>query len=134
MEKMLHNASIFIIGVVVGSLTVPALSAQVRVNKQTTLMTTDLTGWCDGKEVIVTLSEYGPGTTEKHYHPGHSFGYVIEGSQISTQEGKPPITVRTGDVLYEEPMRVNISANSSPAKVVTFRILEKGKPATIRVP
>src|SRR5262245_24078793 len=97
MGNLLRSVSIFAIGVIVGSLTVPALSAQVRSAKVTRLITTDLAG-CDGKEVIVELNEYGPGTNGTHYHPGHSFAYVIEGSQIITVEGKAARTLRAGDV------------------------------------
>jgi hypothetical protein len=53
MEKMLRSAVIFVIGVAVGSLAIPALSQQVRSLKTTRLMTTDLAGFCDGKEVVV---------------------------------------------------------------------------------
>jgi hypothetical protein len=134
MGKVLRSASIFVIGVAVGSLTIPPLSAQVRTLKTTRLLTTDLAGFCDGKVVVVDYSEVEPGASAKHYHPGYSFGYMIAGSQISTQEGRPPFATRTGEILLEEPMRVNVSENSAPAKVVTFRILEKAKPETVPVP
>jgi len=134
MEKMLRSAAIFVIGVAVGSLTFPALSQQVRTLKTTRLMTTDLAGFCDGKEVVVDYSEVEPGASAKHYHPGYSFGYVIEGSETSTQEGRPPTVIHKGEVLLEQPMQVNVSENSAAAKTVTFRILEKGKPESVRVP
>jgi quercetin dioxygenase-like cupin family protein len=134
MEKMLRSAAIFGFGAAVGSLTIPELSAQVRTLTTTRLITTDLAGFCDGKEVVVDYSEVAPGASAKHHHPGYSFGYMIEGSQTSTQAGKPAIVVRKGELLLEEPTQVNISENLAPAKVVTFRILEKGKPQTVRVP
>jgi hypothetical protein len=134
MEKMPRSVATFVIGVAVGSLVMPALSQQVRTLKTTRLVTTDLAGFCDGKEVVVDYSEVAPGASAKHYHPGYSFGYMIEGSQTSTQEGRPPVVVRKGELLLEEPAQANISENSAPAKVVTFRILEKGKPETVRVP
>jgi AraC-like ligand binding domain len=134
MEKTLRSAAIFVIGAIVGSLTIPELSAQVRTLATTRLITTDLAGFCDGKEVVVDYSEVAPGTTSKHIHPGYSFGYMIEGSQTSTLEGRPPIVVRKGELLLEDPKQANVSENSAPAKVVTFRILEKGKPQSARVP
>jgi quercetin dioxygenase-like cupin family protein len=134
MEKMPRSAATFVIGVAVGLLVMPALSQQVRTLKTTRLVTTDLAGFCDGKEVVVDYSEVAPGASAKHYHPGYSFGYVIEGSQTSSQERRPPIVVRKGELLLEEPTQANISENSAPAKVVTFRILEKGKPQTVRAP
>ena len=134
MEKMLRSAAIFVIGAAVGSLAIPELSAQVRTLQSTRLITTDLTGFCDGKEVVVDYSEVAPGASSKHYHPGYSFGYMIEGSQTSTHEGRPPVEIRSGELLVEKPMEANVSENSAPAKVVTFRILEKGKPQAVRVP
>jgi len=134
MEQLLRSAAIFVIGVAVGSLAIPALSQQVRTLKTTRLMTTDLAGFCDGKEVVVDYSEVSPGASAKHYHPGYSFGYMIEGSQTSTQEGRPPIVIRKGELLLEQPAQVNVSENSAPAKTVTFSILEKGKPESVRGP
>jgi oxalate decarboxylase/phosphoglucose isomerase-like protein (cupin superfamily) len=134
MGNVLRSAAIFGIGVAVGSLTIPALSAQFRSANVTRLITTDLTGFCDGKEVIVELNEYGPGTNGKHYHPGHSFGYVTEGSQTITVEGQAAKTFRAGDVSHEEPNQVHTSENSATVKLFLLRILEKGKPETVRVP
>ena len=134
MGKMFGSASIFVLGVVVGSLTVSALSMQVRTQKTTRLMTTDLTGWCEGKEIIVDYQEEGPGQSAKHYHPGYSFSYMIEGSRTVKEDGAPPQIVRTGGIHFEAPMKANISENAGPAKVVTFRIVEKGKPESVQVP
>lgn len=132
MGNWLRIAAIFGIGVVVGSLTIPPLSAQFRSAKITRLITADLAGFCDGKEVIVELNEYGPGTNGKHYHPGHSF--VTEGSQTITVEGQAAKTLRAGDVTHEEPNQVHTSVNSATVKLFLIRILEKGKPETVRVP
>src|SRR5882757_10859586 len=134
MKSILRSTGIFVIGAAIGSLMIPELSAQVRTLNSTRLITTDLTGFCDGKEVVVDYSEVAPGASSKHYHPGYSFGYMIEGSQTSTQGGRPPIVIRRGELLLEQPMQTNVSENSAPAKVVTFRILEKGKPQGVRVP
>ena len=97
-------------------------------------MTTDLAGWCDGKEAVVEYSEEDPGPSAKHYHPGHSFSFMIDGSRTVTVDGMPVQTVRAGEIHYEAPLRPNISNNASPAKVVTFRILEKGKAESVPVP
>ena len=59
---------------------------------------------------------------------------MIEGSEISTQEGRSPIVIHRGEVLLEQPMQVNVSENSAAVKFVTFRVLEKGKPETVGVP
>jgi hypothetical protein len=132
-------ATVFLSGVIVGSGTnAAALSAQVaaqgRAQETTKLMTTDLAGWCDGKEIVVEYHEEGPGPSSKHYHPGHSFSYMIEGSRTVTVDGMPVQVVRAGEIHYEAPMRANISNNASAAKVVTFRIMEKGKTESVVVP
>ena len=135
MRMLLRSVLIFALGVVVGSFTSHgAINAQVRTQKTMRLMTTDLAGWCDGKEAVVEYQEEGPGSSAKHYHPGHSFSYMVEGSRTVTVDGQPPQIIRAGEVHYEAPMRANISDNASSAKVLTFRILEKGKPASVPVP
>ena len=122
------------LGVAVGSMTLPALSAQVRTTNVTKLMITDLAGWCDGKEMVVEINSSTPGTSGKHYHPGHSFNYVIEGAQIVSAEGSPSRTIRAGEVFHEAPMTVSTSESPSSTKMVTVRILEKGKPETVYLP
>jgi quercetin dioxygenase-like cupin family protein len=135
MGSIFRTASIFVVGIVVGSVAVSTLRAQTyRTVKSTKLMTTDLTGWCDGKVVVVEVSDFSAGSSAKHYHPGHSFGYVLEGSQTAHVDGKPPIVSRVGDVYYEAPMQAATSESPAPLKMITFRILEKGKPETVNVP
>jgi hypothetical protein len=132
-----HITVAFLSGVIVGPHVIPALSAQVGTPvkaQRTTLITTDLAGWCDGKEAIVEYSEETAGVGAKHYHPGHSFSYVIEGSRSITADGIPAQVVPTGGLQYEAPMKASASNNLSPAKVITFRILEKGKAETVLVP
>ena len=69
MGNLLRSAAIFGFGVVVGSLTIPALSAQFRSAKVTRLITTDLTGFCDGKDVIVELNEVRSGNERQALSP-----------------------------------------------------------------
>ena len=70
-ERIFYIACAFAIGLFIGQLTAPVVSAQFRTVKTTRLLTKDLASWCDGKEVSVELNEAGPGTSGKHYHPGH---------------------------------------------------------------
>ena len=131
---MLRTACIFVLGAIVGSYAIPAVNAQFRNVTNNRLLTVDLAGWCEGKEVTVELSDAGAGTSGKHYHHGHSFTYIIEGSEEYVQEGKPVKTVKAGDVLHEVPMGIHTAANQTRVKLLTFRLMEKGKPATVRVP
>jgi hypothetical protein len=99
----------------------------------TELKRVDLGTWCDGKEVTIAIEEIGPQHQGKHYHPAYSFAWMIEGSQTRMVEGRPPQTFGVGDVVEERPMEVSESDILTPTRVLLFRILEKGKPASTRV-
>jgi uncharacterized cupin superfamily protein len=123
----------FVLGILVGQLGIPSAYAQFRDVKSERLLTADLTGWCDGKEVTVDLNAVGPGTSGKHYHPAHSFTYVLEGSETYALEGQPSKIVKTGDVLHEPPMQAHTVDNLSRVKLLVVRVIEKGKEATVRL-
>ena len=127
-------ACVFILGLVAGHWAIPVVTAQFRDVQTNRLLTTDLVGWCDGKEVTVELNEAGPGSSGRHYHPGHSFTWIVEGIQDYSVEGRPAKTARTGEVLHEAPMEVHAVANKSPVKLLVIRVVDKGKPATVRLP
>jgi hypothetical protein len=59
---------------------------------------------------------------------------MIEGSQVRYVAGKPPQTFRAGDVTQENPGEISESDIVTPTKVLLFRILQKGQPATTRIP
>ncbi len=111
-----------------------SLEAQARGGKVTELKRVDLGAWCQGKEVTVSIEEIAPQHQTKHFHPAYSFAYMLEGSQTRMVEGRPPQAFHVGDVSQEDPMQVSESDILTPTKVVLFRILEKGKPATTSVP
>jgi quercetin dioxygenase-like cupin family protein len=117
----------FVLGVVTACLAIPSVSAQFRTGRTATLLTTDLKGWCDGKEVAVELNEFGPGTSGKHYHPGHSFTWILEGSETYTVDGKPSRVVKPGEILHEEPQQLHTVDNDAPVKLLVFRVVEKGR-------
>ena len=134
MRTIIQMVSIFVLGIAVGSIAIPALSAQSRSTDVKELTHTDLGTWCPGKEVTIALQESGPGISSRHYHPGHSYSYVIEGSETRMVDGKPPQVARVGDVIHEEPMQVGETQNNASVKLLVFSILEKGQPVTTRVP
>jgi len=90
-----------------------------------------------GKEVIMQLVEFAPrGASGKHWHPGHEAFYVLEGSGTYEQEGRPPMAVKAGDVVYGPAKVVREGKNASataPFKVVVFRIHERGQPIGVTV-
>jgi quercetin dioxygenase-like cupin family protein len=118
----------------IGHLAIPTMYAQFRTVNTTRVLTADLADWCDGKEVTVELNEAGPGTSGKHYHPAHSFTYIIEGSETYALDGQVSKTVRAGDVLHEPPTQVHTVDNLSRVKLLVVRVIEKGKQATVQLP
>ena len=133
MLAMVRYVAVFFIGALLGSQGFAVISAQSSRNT-VRVMQRDLGGWCDGKEVIVDISEQGPGPGARHYHHAHSFTLMLEGSRDVIADGEAPHTIKAGEIHYETPMMVNATNNTSPVKVVTFRIQEKGKPETVTVP
>ncbi len=89
----------------------------------------------DGKEGIVQFVEFLPrGASGTHYHPAHTFGYVLEGTLTVESEGHPPVTVKAGEAFQEAPGHVHDGKNltGGPLKVVVFRVHPKGQPITVR--
>ena len=89
----------------------------------------------EGAEVIVSVIELGPGLTlPKHYHPGEEFIYVLEGSAIVWQQGKPDVTLGAGEI-YRIPLQQVHTAvtGDSGARAVVFRVHKKGQPERIPV-
>lgn len=124
------------VGIAVGVIGSRGLTAQQDTIKRTALLKTDLEG-IQGKEGIVLMVELAPGAaTGKHYHPGHEFAYVMEGSALVETEGKPPATMKRGSVAHLAPNEVHNVKNpskSEPMKALVFAIYEKGQPSTVSV-
>jgi hypothetical protein len=99
----------------------------------TELKRVDLGSWCQGKEAVISIEQIAPQHQGKHSHPAFSFAWMIEGSQTRFVDGKPPQTFRVGDVTQEDPGEVSESDILTPTRVLLFRILQKGQPATTRV-
>src|SRR4030095_4369055 len=57
-----------------------------------------------GREVVQVRVDLAPGVAfGKHTHPGEEIIYVLEGSLEYQVEGKPPITLKAGEVLFIPP-------------------------------
>ncbi len=100
------------------------------------LLKTPLAGIA-GKEANVVLFDVGPGwKIGKHFHPGHVFVYVIQGSIKIEMEGEPVEVMGPGDVLHELPDRNMVANNISStkgAKFLVFQVGDIGKPVTVKV-
>ena len=84
-----------------------------------------------GREVVQTIVELAPGTTApRHTHPGEEIIYVLEGRWEYTVEGKPPVTLKAGDVLFIPAGTIHSARNvgtGRAAELATY-IVEKRKP------
>jgi quercetin dioxygenase-like cupin family protein len=84
-----------------------------------------------GREVIQVLVEFAPGAAfPKHTHPGEEIVYVVEGSLVYEVDGKPPVTLESGDVLFIPAGAAHAVRNTgrgSGAELATY-VVEKGKP------
>jgi quercetin dioxygenase-like cupin family protein len=85
----------------------------------------------EGREGVQVIAEI-PSTvaTGRHTHPGEEMGYVLEGTIQFEAEGKPPATLKAGDVFFVEAGRVHEAKNvgQGAAKVLATYVVEKGKP------
>ena len=85
--------------IVASGLTLYVARAQQPGIKRTDLQRHDLS--FPGREVIQARVEFDPGVSfPKHRHPGEEIIYVLEGSLEYQVEGKPPVTLKAGDVLF----------------------------------
>ena len=99
----------------------------------TELKRVDLGSWCEGREAVISIEQIAPQHQGRHSHPAYSFAWMIEGSQTRFVDGKPPQTFHVGDVTQENPGEISESDILMPTKMLLFRILQKGQPATTRV-
>ena len=84
-----------------------------------------------GREVVQTIVELAPGTTApRHTHRGEEIIYVLEGTWEYTVEGKPPVTLKAGEVLFIPAGTIHSAKNvgsGNGAELATY-VVEKGKP------
>ena len=89
-----------------------------------------------GHEVVTAVAEFQPGATVgKHTHPGEEVGYVLEGTILLEQDGKPPVTLKAGETFLIPPGTGHNATNkgSAKARVLANYIVEKGKPLATQV-
>jgi len=88
-----------------------------------------------GREVVQAIVELDPGvTSSRHSHPGEEIVYVLEGAPLEyAVEGKPPVTLKPGDVLFIPAGKIHSAKNVGSrkgAELATY-VVEKGKPLLI---
>ena len=90
-----------------------------------------------GREAITAIAEFQPGgTVGPHTHPGEEIGYVLQGSILLEQEGKPPVTLTAGQTFFIPNGQVHNATNKSAsvARVLANYVVESGKPVATPAP
>ena len=103
--------------------------AQQTGTKRTDLQRHELSA--RGREVVQVRVDFDPGyVSPMHTHPGEEIVYVIEGTLEYQVHGKPPVTLKAGDVLFIPARTIHAARNvgtSNAAELATY-VVEKGKP------
>ena len=103
--------------------------AQQAGTKRTDLQRHDLSA--PGREVFQVRVDFEPGAAfGRHTHPGEEIIYVLEGSLEYEVEGKPPVTLKAGGVLFIPAGTIHAAKNvgsGNAAELGTY-VVEKGKP------
>jgi len=114
-----------------GVLALHAAQAQQGI-KRTDLQQHDLSA--PGREVIQVRVDFAPGVAfPPHSHPGEEIVYVIEGLLEYQVDGKPPVTLKAGEVLFVPAGTVHAAKNVGSGNAVELAtyIVEKGKPLVV---
>ena len=120
--------------IVGGGLALHGAAAQQSGTRRIDLQRHDLSA--PGREVIQARVELAPGVTfGRHWHPGEEIVYVIEGSLEYQVEGRPPMTLKAGEVLFIPARTIHAAKNvgtGAGAELATY-VVEKGKPLVTMV-
>ena len=115
--------------IVGGGLALRAAPVQQPGVRRTELQRRDL--GVPGREVIQVRVELDPGVAfGRHWHPGEEIVYVLDGALEYTVEGRAPVTLGAGDVLFIPAGTVHAARNvgrGNGAELATY-VVEKGKP------
>jgi quercetin dioxygenase-like cupin family protein len=115
--------------IVGGGLALNVAQSQQPGVRRTDLLRHDLS--VSGREVIQVRVDFAPGVAfPPHSHPGEEIAYVIEGLLEYQVEGKPPVTLKAGEVLFIPAGTIHSAKNvgsGNAAELATY-LVEKGKP------
>ena len=89
-----------------------------------------------GREVVQVRVDFAPGVVAPaHKHPGEEIVYAIEGLLEYRLDGKPPVTLKPGEVLFIPAGTIHEVKNvgsGNAAELATY-VVEKGKPLVVPV-
>lgn len=126
----MKTARVMTIAVLIASgLALHVARAQQTGSKRTDLQRHDLSA--PGREVVQVRVAFDPGYAfPRHTHPGEEIIYVLEGTLEYEIDGKPPVRVKAGDVLFVPAGTIHAAknvGNGEGAELATY-VVEKGKP------
>ena len=87
-----------------------------------------------GHEAVQVRIDFPPGAVApRHSHPGEEVIYVLKGTLQYKIDGKPPLTLKEGGVLFVPTGVVHMATNvgKGPAAELGTYIVEKGKPLVV---
>ena len=117
------------VGVALGVFGSRMLSAQNPLKTGTVLQRTDLAG-VKGMEAILVLRELPAGAASgKHAQSGTEIVYILDGSVIFEAQGKPPMTLKSGEAFHTvagEAHNVKNASATAPGKALAFYVVKKG--------
>ncbi len=120
--------------IVAGGLALHTAYAQAPGIARTDLQQHDLS--VPGREVVQVRVDFAPGVVAPaHKHPGEEIVYSLEGLLEYRLEGKPPVTLKPGEVLFIAAGTVHEVKNvgsGNAAELATY-VVEKGKPLVVLV-
>lgn len=128
---MKKNILVIIIAIVVVSISGSAMAQQSGV-KRVDLQRHDLS--IPGREAVQARIDFAPGAiAPRHSHPGEEVIYVLEGLLEYQVEGKPPVTLKAGEVLFIPAGTIHSAKNvgTGNAKELATYVVEKGKPLVV---
>ena len=119
----------------VASVTVAATTQATQGVTRTDLQRHDLS--IEGRETVQARIDIAPGVTAPwHRHPGEEVIYVIEGVLEYQLEGRSPVALKAGQVLFVPSGVAHKAYNpgtTNGAELATY-IVEKGKPLVVPAP
>lgn len=121
--------TVLIVGGVLTQHVVRAQQTEMTGIKRTDLQQHDLSA--PGREAVQVRVDIGPGVAfGRHTHPGEEIIYVLAGTLEYQIEGKQPVTLKAGDVLFIPAGTIHAARNvggDTASELATY-VVEKGKP------
>lgn len=123
------RASAAAIAIVMIPAVAAGLWAQQAAFKRTILQQVDIS--VPGREAVTAMVDFQPGgSTGRHSHPGEEIGYVVEGTFLVEQDGKPVANLNAGAAFSIPAGTIHNATHTGKGtgRVLVTYIVEKGKP------